>query len=290
MLDEYNPLAKAFRIARDRFCSDDCSNIRLKLIGSRDKDGRRYNLPTASEVAALIIGDIDNFANNRDIVVETRGGALQRISELHPSYLALQYPLLFPYGEDSYRIDIKLSNTGRNGGRSRVSMREFFAYWIRDRLNEVGTLLRSRKLFQQFIVDAYTMIESERLSYIRANQKNLRSEIYKNVREAAQLGNTDASSVGKRIILPSSFTGGARYMVQNYLDAMALCKWYGYPDLFITFTCNAKWPEITRFVNQQGLKAEDRPDIICRVFKIKLDQLIKDLREEKIFGRVQAGI
>ncbi|KAI9079854.1 hypothetical protein K1719_038100 [Acacia pycnantha] len=28
-----------------------------------------------------------------------------------------------------------------------------------------------------------------------------------------------------RVILPSSFTGGARYMIQNYQDAMAICAW-----------------------------------------------------------------
>ena len=52
--------------------------------------------------------------------------------------------------------------------------------------------------------------------------------------------------IGKRIILPSSHTGSPRYMIQNYQDAMAICRQYGNPDLFITFTCNLKWPEIIR--------------------------------------------
>jgi len=79
-------------------------------------------------------------------------------------------------------------------------------------------------------------------------------------------------------------------MLQNYQDAMAICKWAGYPDLFITFTCNPKWPEINRFVHSRGLHPEDRPDIITRVFKIKLDHLIKDLRDNKVFGEVKAGM
>lgn len=95
---------------------------------------------------------------------------------------------------------------------------------------------------------------------------------------------------GRPIILPSSFSGGARYMMQNYLDAMSLCKWFGYPDLFITVTCNPKWPEITRYLTDVGLKPEDGPDIICRVFKMKLDMLLKDLKQKKLFGRVNAGI
>lgn len=61
----------------------------------------------------------------------------------------------------------------------------------------------------------------------------------------------------------------------------------GYPDLFITFTCTVKWPEITRFCKKRELRPEDRSDIICRVFKMKLDQLVRDLKENNIFGRVR---
>lgn len=57
-------MAKAFRIARDQFGLKDFPNVHLKLIGSRENDGRSCNLPTASEVAPLIIGDIDNFSDN----------------------------------------------------------------------------------------------------------------------------------------------------------------------------------------------------------------------------------
>ena len=65
MLDEHNPLTQSFRMARDRFDSNECENIKLKLIGRRGTDGRTYNLPTASEVAALIIGDIYSFHDER---------------------------------------------------------------------------------------------------------------------------------------------------------------------------------------------------------------------------------
>ncbi|XP_019166702.1 PREDICTED: uncharacterized protein LOC109162455 [Ipomoea nil] len=70
---------------------------------------------------------------------------------------------------------------------------------------------------------------------------------------------------------------------------MAICRWIGYPDLFITFTCNPKWPEVQRFLNDRSLKAEDRPDIICRLFKMKLDSLIADCRKKQLFGSV-AGV
>nr|KAJ0211721.1 hypothetical protein LSAT_V11C400177920 [Lactuca sativa] len=79
-------------------------------------------------------------------------------------------------------------------------------------------------------------------------------------------------------------------MMQNYLDAMSLCKWFGYPDYFITVTCNPKWPEIQRFIADTNLKPEDRPDILSRLFKMKLDSLIKDLMKNSLLGSVEAAV
>ena len=148
-------------------------------------------------------------------------------------------------------------------------------------------MLLGGRLFQQFIVNAYTSIEEERLQWVRQNQLKLRSELYGGLKDAMLRGDTNAKTVGKQIILPSSFTGSLRYMAQNYQDAMAICRKVGYPDLFITFTCNPKWSEITqRLEFIEGQNVEDQPDIVTRVSKIKLDELLHDLRCESHFGRV----
>nr|KAJ0218604.1 hypothetical protein LSAT_V11C300153220 [Lactuca sativa] len=276
MLDSNNVLVQSYRMN----------------IGRRDQDGRTYNLPSASEVAALIVGDIGDLIDNRDIVVQTSSGSLRRISELHPSYIPLQYPLLFPYGDDGYMVDIphRGITPSSNSKRPNCTMREFFSYRIPDRDQYFSLILNSKRLFQQFLVDAYTMIESERLHFIRSKQQILRCESYENLHNQQNLGNKDISNVRQRVILPSSFTGGACYMMQNYLAAMSLCKWFGYPDFFITFTCNPKWLEVKRFLHNTSLHPEDRPDILCRLFKIKLDAFIKDIRENKIFGIIQAVV
>lgn len=88
------------------------------------------------------------------------------------------------------------------------------------------------------------MIESSRLYWVKTHQKELRADIYICLTDAVLKGETNPSTSGRRIILPSSFTSGVRYMLQNYQNAMAICRWAGYPDLFITFTCNKKWPEM----------------------------------------------
>ncbi|KAL8470461.1 hypothetical protein ACS0TY_033083 [Phlomoides rotata] len=87
--------------------------------------------------------------------------------------------------------------------------------------------------------------------YIRNNQSKLRVEKWSDFANATHIGHTEPSSSRKRF-MSKSFIGGPRYMKQNFQDAMAICKWYSYPDLFITFTCNPKWPEISHFLNDRG--------------------------------------
>ena len=110
-------------MARDRLAHSELHNIRLKLIVDHEKDGRIYNVPSVSEVAALIAGDFDTHSI-RDIILETQNGQLQRIHELHSSYLSLQYPLLFPYGEDGYIADILHRATSSGQKRKKSSYNE----------------------------------------------------------------------------------------------------------------------------------------------------------------------
>lgn len=65
---------------------------------------------------------------------------------------------------------------------------------------------------------------------------------------------------------------------------MTTCKFYGFPNLFITITCNPKWSEITRHLQRHKLKIEDRPDICCRIFKVKLDDLMDQLTKKIPWG------
>ncbi|KAF3957708.1 hypothetical protein CMV_017305 [Castanea mollissima] len=209
MFDETNTLVKIFRMSRDRFFDTDVHHLRLRLIGSRTTDGREYNLPTCSEIAAIIIGDIGAENAHRDIIAELKEGGLQRINVLHPSYMALQYPLLFPYGEDGFRLGILYSNVDgiRSDTTDSVTMREYYAYRLQEREHEGHTLVNGGRLFQQFVVDAYTCIEEIRLMWVKENQDKLRIELYKGLKDAVMRGDTTPASSGKRFVLPSSFTG-----------------------------------------------------------------------------------
>jgi hypothetical protein len=289
MLDEHNVHAKGFRMARDRLEENNTADLRLKLIFERTSDGRIYNKPTVSEVSALIVGDVD-YAKCRDIILERQSGSLKRIDEFHPAYLAYQYPLIFPYGEDGFRRGTKLREEPdvEITKRNRLTIMDWLSFRIQSRQTEAQTLLSSRRLFQQFLVDGYTMMESERLTWLRNNQSKLRVGKYNHLNETKSNQVPLTSKKGKRVVLPSSFVGSKRYMDGLYFDGMAISAAVGFPDLFLTFTCNPNWPEIQRLLVKDNLKAQDRPDIVTRVFKIKFDELIQDLTKKHVLGKVVA--
>jgi len=292
LMDDHNILVKSFRMVRDFQLLNANVPVRLRLFRNRSSDARTYNVPDVDEVAALIVGDFESSEDGRDIVVKEKDGVLQRIHETHCKYMPLQYPLFFPFGEDQYQEHIdrnELTTTSTIKKRVRISVREFVAFRIQERSFEDSVLLLGKRLFQQFVVDVYSMIESQRLSWVRQNQSKIRSGFLMGVEEAVSRGDNDASSIGSRIVLPASFTGGRRYMFNNCQDAMAICKRYGYPDLFLTVTCNPKWAEIQRHLSKSGNYAAYRPDICCRVFQLKLEEMMSDFKKGQFFGRVIAS-
>ncbi|XP_076905565.1 uncharacterized protein LOC143561332 [Bidens hawaiensis] len=145
---------------------------------------RSYNRPSIGTLGA-IISDDDATCHQYDIVVRHKDDKVQIISKLHRLYMSLQYPLLFPYGDSGWSPKLCL------------------------RL-PVGT--REKRLTVNM------------LDYIRNNQNLFRSELLQGIHDAVQRGDTEARDVGKRTFLPSSFTGGPRYMYKNYQDALAICR------------------------------------------------------------------
>lgn len=70
---------------------------------------------------------------------------------------------------------------------------------------------------------------------------------------------------------------------------MTYVRYHGRPDLFVTFTTNPKWKEVTSniFANQSP---KDRPDVIARVFNRNWNALMACFTKFKIFGEVAAYV
>jgi hypothetical protein len=248
-------------------------------------------MPHTEELAILIVGDLSLEKYKRDIIVSSKYTGLKQISIFHPAYMPLQYPLLFPYGERGYQLGIPYQNikATNNSKRKRttVTMHEFYKYHVHYRPNQANPFLCYGRLSKQAVVDARAMEDEDRLMYIARNQDKLRVEYLQGIFDAIEKGLSDGSQIGKRTLLPSSHVGSRRYVIQNYHDGIAICRVYGPPDLFVTFTCNPKWPEITLML-LQGQQPNDRPDIIVRVFHMKLKQVLKDIESGLIFGPIVA--
>jgi hypothetical protein len=83
----------------------------------------------------------------------------------------------------------------------------------------------------------------------------------------------NVAQVGRRIVLPVTFHGSLRFMMQAYQNAMAIVRSLGIPDVFLTFTCNLSWPEIQSEL-LEGQTAADRPDLVAQVLQTKVKKLL----------------
>jgi hypothetical protein len=135
----------------------------------------------------------------------------------------------------------------------------------------------------------------------------LRAESYKGVQDSLARGDVEANAMGKRIVLPATFSGCPRQMHQLYQvrlvfsvskacpaltdhvwdqDAMGIVRHYGKPDLFVTITCNPQWPEIKATLALHETPA-DRPDIVARVFRLKFEAIKDFIVKKGILGQVR---
>ncbi|KAJ8909484.1 hypothetical protein NQ315_007932 [Exocentrus adspersus] len=264
------------------FCRDSGMNVRR----------RQFNLPESrSEIAAVFYGtdppfNVDLKLYPRTVVdaaadPQQAGTPIDRrheLKNLHPMSDPLVYPLLFPYGDDGWSIGLRHADR-------RITMREFYRYRIQCR-DMFSALHNGGKLFQQYLVDAWVRVETDYLWYIRQHQQNYRYAASEAIRRVIAAHPDHANRVGRAIILPPNFQGGPRQMQRLYLDAMAVVARHGKPDLFITFTCNPQWPEI-RDNLEYNQKPENRPDLICRIFKIKFTEFLDDLIHKQLYGVVK---
>ncbi|KAG2982005.1 hypothetical protein PC120_g24722 [Phytophthora cactorum] len=323
MMAEHNPLAQQFltfgeRLRDLRECGGDIVDVRFRLHENRSRPST-YNLPTVSEVGATMIED-GNLDQPRDIILYAKDHRLFQLFETHATYDPLQYPLLLPYGElgwtytDTYDGDIVRRN------KRGMSLREHVAYRLYQKCDDQSVLHQGGRLFQQYCVDQRAKCEQEQLRWVAAHQSEIRADLYSGLNDSLMnesttvLGEGEAllseynrsahtlqhpdqprqrdnhflNQIGKRVILPSSHSGGPRSMYKSYQDSMTIVREYGKPDAFVTMTCSPTWEEIMEKI-PDGQTAQDRDDIVARVWQLKLGAELKDL-DEGVLGRVHARI
>ncbi|AQK79503.1 hypothetical protein ZEAMMB73_Zm00001d035706 [Zea mays] len=258
---------------------DNIEDYHIALNLDQTLNQKLYNVPITSEVAAVWIEGSERrgqFSNS--VMLHGKDRSSHGIRSYHGCYDALSYPLFFPKGELGWHANIPKSN---------VSMDEVDTFQIRPSI--FNPILHGKRLFQQFAVDTYIKIESSRLDFIRKNQDRLRADLYKGLVDSLHEGETRADKIGKRTVLSTSFIGGPRDMRRRYMDAMALVRKFGKPDIFLTMTCNPNWDEITRELLPMQ-SPQDRPDLVVRIFRAKLEELKKRLTKHDILGKIRAYV
>lgn len=209
----------------------------------------------------------------------------------YPPYFSYIYFKLFrpfvysPYGEAGWQPKWQCEpypTAQINRTRVNITKLQYVASQtaIRDGFNP---RISAGRLSQQWIVDSYLQVEANNLNFIRQHQQQLRAECYQGLADHIE-NMPQNSGVQAGVILPSSFQGSPRNMKERCADAMSIFAKHGSPDLFITFTANPKWQEIKENL-QPGEEASDRPDLLARVFKLKLRSLMQDLTLHGILGQ-----
>ena len=74
MLDETNRLIQLFRTVREIYKNNPIPSMKSRLLGRRQEESVQYDLPTSTDTYALIVGDIGEYENGRDIIIHNQSG------------------------------------------------------------------------------------------------------------------------------------------------------------------------------------------------------------------------
>ena len=116
------------------------------------------------------------------------------MTECHPSYVALHFPLLTPTGQKSWNPDMtyRLLHPSQTSGnqRTRLTLCDYLKFRLHIRPNSVESdhYFRSSFLFQEYIVEMWLAAEHSRLRWIRDHQADLRADLYTGVIDALHEG------------------------------------------------------------------------------------------------------
>jgi hypothetical protein len=314
MMHEYNPFVRIFKQAHQVFSEqprEQRLDLSATLLLDPLKDRRRYNVPTADEVAAIIPENAEE-GGSKDLILRFQRGGLSRLYDTSSTYQCLAYPLIFPLGQLGWHTNLRKSElffqklrdaAGSNNQdddgegeendmdgnkRHTVTRTQYYKYMLFPRNGHQNNLLRMGKLYHQFVVDAWAVTEQNKLEFLRFNQATIRADVYKGVADSIA-SEQSLDDIGQRFILPSTHINSTRHMFQLFQDSMAICRYFGHADLFITMTANPNWKEITDEL-YLGQTYADRPDLVARVFQMKKKALLDHIRKDGIFGKHVASV
>ena len=148
---------------------------------------------TGGDIAALIHSNNLHQASPRNVLIQYNGSLTrQQIDILSPFYEPLQYPIFFPQGTLGWSPESSISQIR----------------WYRGLLTTENRFLQFGRLTGEYLVDMYSRVEDERLSYIRRalQQQMNQIEEFQHL-DSYSLNQPDhlESFSNRGIVLPASF-------------------------------------------------------------------------------------
>ncbi|XP_072066782.1 uncharacterized protein [Arachis hypogaea] len=129
---------------------------------------------------------------------------------------------------------------------------------VQNRIDAIGHSYHHNSIDQTIVADLSDMLDSH-------------NSLAKSFRYARQRFAKDSTTPLQLRLIKKRNTDGRRCNLPSAYEVAVLI-----------------WNEVKECVAKYSLKPSDRPDIISRVFKIKFDELLKDLKNGSIFGKPKA--
>ena len=155
MIKDINPYAKEYMHVGDIIKQKPTEDVRLVLKATRrTADPQRYNIPTGSDVAAVIPTDSLIYKNAAH---HPNGLSLMNIDTRHPMYDPLMYVVIFPHGDKGWEDGChQLINRRKEDCTALM----YYQYRLMPQRGETfNSIHRMGRLFQQYVVDMYAKIE-----------------------------------------------------------------------------------------------------------------------------------
>ena len=157
----------------------------LRFAGGVDSNPKMYNSPGSSEASCVMVGEgplPPHYTSVFDRSSEDREGSIHTLLALSEHVDPLTYPLLHvagTLGHSTALIGCPASSTIASRP-TRISTCDFYAHRCMQRYAADDGIVElphaGGRLFQQYICDAYTKVESQRLNWVSQNQATLPKE------------------------------------------------------------------------------------------------------------------
>ncbi len=220
------------------------------------------------EIAAILHTDNTSVASLQPckLLIQFQNGRNQSISTNSHLWELLVYPLLFPHGTLGWGLASDDDNIVNGDFVDNVDA-STLCWHVRGMLLQEACFKIFGYLANEYAMDMFLCILEKRLNLIKSAQLQLAAN-------DALLMSWPFISDNENIFLPASFMGSKQWCVDQTTDSLALAaKYHPSPTFWVTFTCNADWPEIHLHL-LPGQSWRDQPFLVVCVFKAKLCQFI----------------